>query len=154
VRRSNLPRRLALLTLALSLLLAGLGASPAFANCPTPSWVQVVANSGRLDSRYPNVVAVLWTADVTHWGDVKPGTRATFDYDSYDATTGRYLETRRYVTQAARGNGIIPHEFGYRRLSDLVNVFSVGGLVEVRYSFTDECGRGTVVGAMGFILVT
>jgi hypothetical protein len=135
----------------------GPGAGVAFADCPAPSWIQVVTDqanladpsdpTGRLDSRFPGAAIQADASTLLrHWGDVKPGTRARFGYDSYNAA-GQFLGGFSWTTQPARDNGVIHHEDELALLGNLS--VSVANEVRISFLFTDECTGNVSSGSGG-----
>lgn len=140
--------------LALGVILAGIGtavvgpaAGTALADCPSPSWVQLVTDGGRLDSRYPGrTITIPAGSWVTHWGDVKPGTAARFGYDSY-GPSGNYLGGSSHTTHNARSNGVIHDENEWQNISNLT-MYGAATVV-VSFLFVDECTGNVTSGGLG-----
>lgn len=141
-RKRRRGRFLISLSMAFSLIGTGvvvLSQSAAFADCPSPSWLEFVAPSGRLNSRTPTSqsqpVPIRRTDRVTHWGDVKPHTTGVFFYHSF--LDGVFLGTSAHVTNPSRDNGVIHHEFEYKLLSSFIAAQANRATLSFRY--TDEC---------------
>ncbi|WP_283137172.1 hypothetical protein [Rhizohabitans arisaemae] len=147
VRRPRSAALIAALALAFTVLAPGAAqAAPAKAlDCPTPSWGKMaqmflgnVIHTNAVNSQAPGGTLYLnsangYTMKLTHTGDVRPRTRAVFDY--IDPATGNLVD--RHITNPSRSNGVIHHE-----PEEVQLFFPAGTVLDLYGSFEDECGAG------------
>jgi hypothetical protein len=124
------------------------------ADCPAPSWIKsvqsdvsgVVNHGNEANSQNPGGTILINISDpahryVSHLGDVRPGSRATFEYFDQNG-----LLLASHTTQPARGNGVIHQEPEVRAVN-----FGPGTHLTVYGTFTDECGSGVITMFLGYL---
>ncbi|GII82402.1 hypothetical protein Ssi03_03920 [Sphaerisporangium siamense] len=124
-------------------------------DCPAPSWVKVAQSNSAGQVNHSNAaysVSPGGTVElhysqpalryVSHFGDVRPNTRATFDF--YEVNSGTLITS--HTTYPARGNGVIHQEPEVTPVS-----VPPGVVLSIQATFTDECGAGLVSLHLGYL---
>ncbi|MFC6085632.1 hypothetical protein [Sphaerisporangium aureirubrum] len=153
--------RTAVAVLAGTLLLLLFTAAPAGAmplralDCPAPSWVKVAQSNSAGSVNHSNSAVSLSpggtvelrysqpsTRYVSHFGDIRPSTRATFNF--YEINSGTLIYS--HTTWPSRNNGVIHQEYEVSP----INV-PPGVVLTIWTTFNDECGAGLIDMHLGYL---